>query len=125
MSVRGILKRLGVGIGLAALVLGMQGPASASASAAGELQWCRVAGTHCTSAAVQAHAEHWIWYEIITSPFCGADFTVYDAANGATVGKGFVGSGHKRSGRIFGLYGFYKVRVYNTCFDTYGGIANR
>ncbi|GAA3162620.1 hypothetical protein GCM10020001_104010 [Nonomuraea salmonea] len=80
----------------------------------------------CTSGSLAANASgHWLDYTVEGGgfPCYSADYRVHDSDNGAIVKSGHVGSG-STSGRIPGLYGRYHIRVYNSCDDAVGTIAN-
>jgi hypothetical protein len=78
----------------------------------------------CTSGVVAADSDHYIYYSVRGGLFCAqADFEVIDAGNGAIVKRRHVGAG-VASGYVYGLYGRYYLRIYNSCGGAAGKIEN-
>lgn len=107
---------------LSATLVGIPSPAHAAAA------YCTVGigATSCTSGALAANSSgHYLTYDVMggTFPCFSADWKIYDVSNNVTVRSGHVGSG-STSGRVTGLYGTYKIRITNSCWDAEAIIGN-
>jgi hypothetical protein len=120
---RRTLARLGaVGVLAVAALIVSAGPAAAATSSCA----VQLFFTSCNTGAVAAHPYgHYVKYEVGGGVACArADWQVIDVGNGQIVAFGHVGSG-RTSGQVNGLYGNYKVRVFNSCWPAFGRIWNQ
>ncbi|WP_329428131.1 hypothetical protein OG339_01670 [Streptosporangium sp. NBC_01495] len=86
---------------------------------------CVVAGTSCKTGNVKASSAHWIQYYWDSGlSAVGCSMRVVDVANGAIVYAGRVGIGSHKNGYIYGLYGTYRMELYNCSTGAVGYIKN-
>jgi hypothetical protein len=105
------------------LTAGVVGASPASAAQAN----CIVVTTHCESAIVRANStSHDINWKASAGNVLGANWRVVDVDNGAIVGSGFTRNVNPffSSGRITGLYGYYRIEIYNATPGAYGQLYN-
>ncbi|MGW0754654.1 hypothetical protein [Streptomyces sp. NPDC002587] len=112
-------KSLMVGAMAALAVLGMAVPAQAQSDT------CNVGGNACTTDSIPANsAGHYIRWGVENAAWDDSNYEVKDSQSGVVVARGYIGTGNARTGTVYGLYGNYELRVWNSSWDTFGWIDN-
>jgi hypothetical protein len=97
-------------------------PAGASVMARAS---CDVVTSHCESATVKANSGAWVDYYVSAGVTgTGCSWRVVDNDNGAIVGSGRIGAFANTDGRISGLYGYYRLELYNCATSAWGYVEN-
>ncbi|GAA4182233.1 hypothetical protein GCM10022252_07770 [Streptosporangium oxazolinicum] len=119
-----MLKKLaGYAAGLALVVSASMIAASPAEAATAR---CIVPGTGCTTGSIPANSGgHWVYYYWDSGlSAVGCSMRIVDVANGAIVYSGRVGVASHRYGYVYGLYGSYRMEMYNCSTGAVGYIRN-
>ncbi|MEZ0076118.1 hypothetical protein [Planotetraspora sp. GP83] len=110
------------GAAAAAIVAGITTATPASAAS----DTCVVVTTHCETNIIQANSAHWVYYHVQAGSILGANWRVVDVQNGAVVRSGFTRktAPFYSEGSIYGLYGYYRLEVYNATPSARGKLYN-
>ncbi|MEO3811120.1 hypothetical protein ABGB17_19150 [Sphaerisporangium sp. B11E5] len=106
-----------------ALLAGASVVAASPAQAASTI--CVVVVTSCTTGSIPASSEHWIYYYYdsgVSASGCSA--RIRDTGTNAIVYSGRVGVISHRSGYVYGLYGRYRMEMYNCGNGSVGYLKN-
>jgi hypothetical protein len=103
---------------------GQQTPSSGSVGVLAAIG-CNVVTSHCETAAIPANSSgHWIKYGVDSASISGCSWAVRDVNTWVVVRSGRLGSFSSTSGEIPGLYGWYRLELWNCGFGAHGKIWN-
>ncbi|MEV4459408.1 hypothetical protein [Microbispora sp. NPDC049633] len=87
---------------------------------------CIVVTTHCETNIIHANSSDWVYYKVQAGSILGANYRVVDVDTGVVVRSGFTRktAPFYGAGSIYGLYGYYRLEVYNATPSARGKLYN-